>query len=116
MKRKQLIKQLRTKLMTKHEELVRIVMKRKHSDLPEVKTGDEGDTALYAVEKEILFELTNNEKAMLDAIEAALRKMDKKTYGICELCQKDISIKRLKATPWARYCLSCQRKLDSMEQ
>ena len=34
--------------------------------------------------------------------------MAKGTYGECEGCGEEISAARLKALPWARYCVTCQ--------
>ncbi|HOW90637.1 MAG TPA: TraR/DksA C4-type zinc finger protein, partial [Elusimicrobiales bacterium] len=61
-----------------------------------------------SLDKEILFELSDNERRMLDSIEAALRKMENGTYGVCEHCKRPIDKKRLKALPSARYCMVCQ--------
>ena len=37
-----------------------------------------------------------------------LRKIDKGIYGTCEYCRKPIGKKRMKALPFARYCINCQ--------
>jgi DnaK suppressor protein len=47
------------------------------------------------------------EKKLQDIIDA-LEKMEKGTYGICENCQKEISIERLKANPAAKTCIECK--------
>lgn len=44
----------------------------------------------------------------IKAINAALERLKRGEYGICEECDEAISEKRLKAVPWARYCLTCQ--------
>jgi DnaK suppressor protein len=106
------IKELKKILISKRDDLLKIVTRKKYRDLPDTETGDEIDNALQSVEKEILFELTNNEKVTLDNIEAALRKIEKKKYGICELCHKKIAYRRLKVMPWARYCIKCQNKAE----
>jgi len=46
------------------------------------------------------------EKNLQDVIDA-LEKMDKGTYGICENCQKEIPVERLKANPSAKTCIKC---------
>jgi len=43
----------------------------------------------------------------LQSINLALSKMDKGTYGICENCQQEIAIERLKANPSAQTCIKC---------
>lgn len=45
-------------------------------------------------------------------IEYALDKIRNKTYGKCENCGKDISLARLKALPFSKYCLKCAEMLE----
>lgn len=42
-------------------------------------------------------------------IELALEKIKRGKYGICEKCGKEISEKRLKVYPEARFCLRCKK-------
>lgn len=46
-------------------------------------------------------ELENRLHDVIDALE----KMDDDSYGLCEVCNKEIDIDRLKANPAARTCL-----------
>ncbi|MDD4989827.1 MAG: TraR/DksA family transcriptional regulator [Candidatus Pacebacteria bacterium] len=51
------------------------------------------------------------EKSMEDqlkAIDLALEKIKKGTYGVCDKCGKEIPQGRLKAYPQASYCQRCQ--------
>src|SRR3989344_1289538 len=66
--------------------------------------GDEADVASQTFERELLFEMEDSERVILDDIEAALRKIEKGDFGLCESCRKSISVQRLKAMPWARSC------------
>ncbi|HNW44380.1 MAG TPA: TraR/DksA family transcriptional regulator [Elusimicrobiales bacterium] len=81
---------------------------KKNLDMVEPDGGDSIDLATRSLDKEILFELSDNERKMLGDIEAALRKMEKGTYGLCEHCKNSIEKKRIKALPSARYCITCQ--------
>ncbi len=47
----------------------------------------------------------------IKAIDAALERLKRGEYGICEECDEPISAKRLRAVPWTRYCLHCQEHL-----
>jgi DnaK suppressor protein len=47
----------------------------------------------------------------LKDINLALKKLKKGQYGICEKCQKPISIKRLKIVPEARLCQRCLKEI-----
>jgi DnaK suppressor protein len=49
-------------------------------------------------------------------VEAALQRLDEGTYGICEDCLTPINEERLKAMPFARRCINCQRHAELLEQ
>lgn len=44
----------------------------------------------------------------LRLVEEALDRLDAGDYGICLACDEPIAEKRLRALPWARYCVICQ--------
>jgi DnaK suppressor protein len=48
----------------------------------------------------------------MEAIQAALARIDAGTYGICATCGETISTARLTAMPAARRCVSCQERLE----
>jgi DnaK suppressor protein len=48
----------------------------------------------------------------LEAIQAALARLDAGTYGSCETCGEAISPARLTAMPTARRCVACQERLE----
>ena len=99
-------------LLEKREDLLKVVHDKKERDLADVEIGDEIDSASANTEKEMLFEITDNEKVMLDSIESALRRVEKGTYGKCEACGVKIAEPRIKALPWSRYCITCQAKSE----
>ncbi|MDR3071066.1 MAG: TraR/DksA family transcriptional regulator [Endomicrobium sp.] len=78
--------------------------------------GDEVDVASQNIEKEIYFELAANDKITLSAINDALTKIEKGTYGCCECCNDAIQIKRLTAIPWTRYCIKCQEEAENQKR
>lgn len=59
----------------------------------------------YATRLDLEFTL---EKRLKD-VEAALEKIGKDTYGLCEQCQNSIEMERLKASPEAKLCGNCAR-------
>ena len=95
----------------KRNEILQMV-KHKQEDLSVGEVGDEADVASQTFERELLFEMEDSERIILDQIEAALRKIEKGDFGICESCHKSISAQRLKAMPWARYCIQCQARAE----
>ena len=48
----------------------------------------------------------------LAEIEAALKKIKKGTYGICERCGRKIDEARLAVKPQAVYCLKCESEVE----
>jgi DnaK suppressor protein len=99
-------------LSQKRDVLMAIVQRKKEEEIQDIGVGDEADVATHSVEKEMLFELTDSEKQTLDMIEAALLKLDRGVYGVCESCQQSIPRLRLQVMPWARYCVSCQSEQE----
>ena len=85
---------------------------KKDMDMPEAEVGDPIDVAGQSLDKEILFELSGNSHNTIGQIEAALRKIEKGIYGRCELCRQPIPKKRIKALPFARYCINCQHSTE----
>lgn len=70
------------------------------------------DYAVSSYTKEFLYSLSDLERRQLIRVEDALKSIDEGTYGTCEECGENIEDKRLKAVPWAQYCLSCQELAD----
>jgi DnaK suppressor protein len=51
-------------------------------------------------------------EAMLRNIEAALRRIDDGTYGLCRDCDKPINPKRLEFDPTALRCIDCANEAE----
>jgi len=58
----------------------------------------------------IFDQLDEMEQKEIEAIDRALTKMASAGYGICEKCQKGISLRRLETLPASRFCKSCAQK------
>lgn len=52
--------------------------------------------------------LCNKQIEELKEIDIALKKIENKTYGICEMCDERIGLQRLKAKPHSRFCIDCR--------
>ena len=55
--------------------------------------------------------LSSDQDAMYE-IEEALKRIEKNTYGICELTGKPIPRTRLEAIPWTRFTVTAQAQLE----
>ena len=74
------IKEIRNDLVRMRDDILRTVRKQTVDD---VDNGDSVDQASQSIEKELMFELSDNERTTLDMVEAAIRKIDNGTYGLC---------------------------------
>jgi DnaK suppressor protein len=74
------------------------------------RQGDLADQASGNNEVHIQLKLKQTDAKILQAIEEALVRMDKGTYGICRDCGEPIAPARLNAIPWTRVCITCKEK------
>ncbi|HOC02573.1 MAG TPA: TraR/DksA C4-type zinc finger protein [Candidatus Ratteibacteria bacterium] len=63
-------------------------------------------------EKDLDINLTSSEVVLLQMIEESLKKIENRKYGICESCNKPIPKARLRAVPYAKYCIKCQKQQE----
>jgi DnaK suppressor protein len=77
---------------------------------------DEGrdtyDLASDERDREINFILNAREREKLLAIDEALQRIKDKTYGLCESCEGEIQLGRLKVLPFTRLCVRCQEETE----
>ncbi|HEX4046878.1 MAG TPA: TraR/DksA family transcriptional regulator [Elusimicrobiota bacterium] len=107
------IKDIRAELVGMRDDILKTVRKQQMEE--GVDNGDSVDQASQSIEKELLFELSDNERGTLDMIEAAIRKVDNGTYGLCEATQRPIGRQRLEAIPYCRYSIEYQNQLENKE-
>ena len=77
------------------------------------RQGDMADQASGNNEVHIQLKLKQTDAKILQAIEEALRRIEKGTYGICRDCGEPIAAARLNAIPWTRVCITCKEKQNS---
>jgi DnaK suppressor protein len=63
--------------------------------------------ATIAFERQHVAALLEQARDHLAAVDAALRRLDEGSYGICERCGRPIAAGRLVARPTAAMCVSC---------
>lgn len=61
-------------------------------------------------ERDLTIGLIQNGEEELRAIDEALERIGKKTFGLCEECGKKVSKVRLTALPYVKNCIECQRQ------
>ncbi|MFH1640776.1 MAG: TraR/DksA family transcriptional regulator [Candidatus Omnitrophota bacterium] len=70
------------------------------------------DVATDTYDREFSLGLATNERELLYELDDALKKTDEGTFGICEDCKIMITKTRLRAVPYARFCVKCQEKKE----
>jgi DnaK suppressor protein len=80
-------------------------------DLP-----DEIDLASSEYTQSMVFRLRDREKFLLKKIDDALARIESGTYGTCEICEEEISVKRLEARPVTTMCIRCKEEQEKQEK
>ena len=96
----------RALLLKKRQELMASV--RPEGLSVSLQTPDAVEFAVKTVEQDLLARTADLRSQMLKEVESALKRVAGGKYGYCEGCGEEIPPARLKAIPWARYCLVCQ--------
>ena len=68
------------------------------------------ETASVTLDREIDYTLEENAEHVLQAIDAALARIEDGTFGTCQSCGQQIAPERLEALPHATQCLGCKRR------
>lgn len=74
------------------------------------------DMATDNFDREFSLDIASGEQTLLNRIDEALRKIKEGVYGACENCSKPISMKRLKAVPYAQLCIKCKEDEEKNER
>ena len=78
-------------------------------------SGDIYDQASSERDRELGLLLGDREREKVHAIDEALLRIDDNEYGVCEECEEDIPLGRLKAMPFARHCVKCKSDLEKLQ-
>ncbi len=77
---------------------------------------DSADLSSQDTDQGIDYSLLEMKYEQYKDIADAFRKLQNKTFGLCEECGEEIDIKRLQVNPLARYCISCKTKKEEIER
>ena len=56
--------------------------------------------------------MAKNARDNLELVQAAIKRIDEGTYGVCESCGKPIGKMRLQAFPRATLCMECKQRQE----
>jgi DnaK suppressor protein len=97
-------------LLTKRNELL---FSSSHRDEIRIENAAEDfDRLQQRMEREVAIRDLDRRSRLLRSVEEALARLETGVFGACLCCDEAIPEKRLKAVPWASYCLNCQEELD----
>jgi len=108
------IEKLKKTLLEKRETIIGGV---RQIDMSSQEMGQDGiqdtaDEASTLYNKQVLLSLNENQRKMLREIDDALDRIEEGTYGMCDSCERPISLKRLQIQPFAKYCVQCQHVIE----
>ena len=112
------IDEMKTILLKLKEETLKEINKtmKSTSDLPSGEpSGDIYDQASSERDRELGLLLNDREREKLRNIDEALLRIEEGEYGVCEECGCDIPLGRLRAMPFAHYCVRCKEDIEKMQ-
>jgi DnaK suppressor protein len=98
----------RTMLLKKRGELLASAKGAPAALATNVQSPDIVEFAVRTAEQDVTAVTASLRSQLLREVDNALGRCTRGTYGACEGCHEEIAAHRLKAIPWARYCLTCQ--------
>ena len=74
--------------------------------------ADPVDMTQQAADREIAVRTLDWNSTLACRLRSAIDRIDAGSYGICLHCDEEIPPKRLRALPWAEFCINCQEDVD----
>ena len=112
----------REMLVSKRSELLTTVSQLRDEALHKSRQESAGDLSSMPIhmadigsdnwEQEFTLGLLANETELLREIDEALKRLDEGSYGVCLATNRHIQKRRLRAKPWAKYCIEYARELE----
>jgi len=112
------MERFREMLIKKKEGLIQSALKYQSEEITskQDELPDEADLASRETNLAFLLRLKDRERQLIKKIDIALEKIEEGSYGICEICEEPIELKRLEARPEASLCLSCKEEQERQEK
>jgi DnaK suppressor protein len=105
------MRKFKSLLESKRDSIVHAPGKKTHWDnMENTRHGDFVDQASDDNEVHVNIRLRQTDAKLLRAIEAAISRIDSGVYGVCTMCDQEISVARLNAVPWTSVCIDCKEK------
>jgi DnaK suppressor protein len=127
----QQIREIKTKLSKKELDEYKALLQTKRRQLVGMLSGMEdealrqsggnlsnmpvhmADMGSDVYEQDFTLGMAETERAIINEIDAALQRIEDKTFGVCQMTGKPIAKARLDAKPWAKYTIEAERIAES---
>lgn len=77
---------------------------------------DPTDRASLESDRNLTLRIRDRERMLKSKIEEALARIGEGTFGVCEVCEGPISVKRLEARPVTTLCIDCKSDQEDDEE
>ncbi|MBI1869989.1 MAG: TraR/DksA C4-type zinc finger protein [Chlamydiae bacterium] len=124
--KKSVIQEYKKVLLNELERLTKNIDHLKSDHLQKSQKDSTGELSGYSIhiadmsgddyDRGVALGIFTQEQEILYLIQEALKRIDDGTFGICEVCEKPISSKRLDAVPYATLCLPCQTEQEKKKK
>jgi DnaK suppressor protein len=84
--------------------------------MPKGNFPDPTDRATYESDRNFELRIRDREYKLIKKVKTALERIEEGSFGICEKCGEEISVKRLKARPVTTLCIDCKTKEEALEK
>jgi len=74
------------------------------------------DRASLESDRSTELRIRDRERKLINKMREALQRIDDGTFGICEVCGKEIGSKRLMARPVTTLCIECKKAQEKIEK
>jgi RNA polymerase-binding transcription factor len=75
--------------------------------------AEDFDRLQQQLNREVAIRNLDRQSTLLKSVQAAIARCHDGSFGVCLRCDEPIPEKRLKALPWAAYCVPCQEKVEA---
>ncbi len=76
---------------------------------------DPTDRASHEANRSFELRIRDREYKLIKKIKKTLIRIENNSFGICEICEEEISLKRLKARPVTTQCIECKKREEDKE-
>lgn len=98
-------------LQKQREVLTRKLNQRLDEVVVQSEPDDDAGLATLSFTTDLALSTLERERRELGEIESALARIKANEYGICQNCGNPIAEARLRALPWARWCIKCAARI-----